>query len=110
MAQDFERYRAAATNAATLFTADSDDAIISIRIANITSGAVTADCFINDGGGGGGTNYYLVKGITIPTGSSVELIDGASRFVIQNNDQLRVASNTSAALDVWVSVVDSIST
>ena len=57
MAQDFERYRAAATNAATLFTADSDDAIISIRIANITSGAVTADCFIYDGSS---VNYYLV--------------------------------------------------
>ena len=60
MAQDFERYRAAATNAATLFTADSDDAIISIRIANITAGSVTADCYIYDGSS---VNYYLVKGI-----------------------------------------------
>ena len=107
MAQDFERYRAAATNAATLFTADSDDAIISIRIANITAGSVTADCFIYDGSS---VNYYLVKGITIPTGSSVELIDGASRFVVESGDVLKVASNTSNALDVWVSVVDAIST
>ena len=107
MAQDFERYRAAATNAATLFTADSDDAIISIRIANITAGSVTADCYIYDGSS---VNYYLVKGITIPTGSSVELIDGASRFVVESGDVLKVASNTSAALDVWVSVVDAIST
>jgi hypothetical protein len=107
MAQDFERYRAAATNAATLFTADSDDAIISIRIANITAGSVTADCYIYDGSS---VNYYLVKGITIPTGSSVELIDGASRFVVESGDVLKVASDTSAALDVWVSVVDAIST
>ena len=107
MAQDFERYRAAATNAATLFTADSDNAIISIRIANITAGSVTADCYIYDGSS---VNYYLVKGITIPTGSSVELIDGASRFVVESGDVLKVASDTSAALDVWVSVVDAIST
>ena len=107
MAQDFERYRAAATNAATLFTADSDDAIISIRIANITAGSVTADCYIYDGSS---VNYYLVKGITIPAGSSVELIDGASRFVVESGDVLKVASDTSAALDVWVSVVDAIST
>ena len=107
MAQDFERYRAAATNAATLFIADSDDAIISIRIANITAGSVTADCYIYDGSS---VNYYLVKGITIPTGSSVELIDGASRFVVESGDVLKVASDTSAALDVWVSVVDAIST
>ena len=107
MAQDFERYRAAATNAATLFTADSDDAIISIRIANITSGSVTADCYIYDGSS---VNYYLVKGITIPSGSSVELIDGASRFVVQSGDALKVDCDTDNALDVWVSVVDAIST
>ena len=109
MAQDFERRTLpqVGTVATALGAAfDSDDAIISIRIANVTSGTVTADCYIYNGS----ANIYLVKGITIPTGSSVELIDGASRFVIQNNDQLKVASNTSAALDVWVSVVDSIST
>jgi len=106
MAQDFERHIARATNAATLFTSDSDDAIISIRIANITAGAVTADCYVTTGA----ADYYLVKGINIPTGSSVELIDGASRFVVQSGDALKVASNTSAALDVWVSVVDAIST
>ena len=107
MAQDFERYRAAATNAATLFTADSDDAIISIRIANITAGSVTADCYIYDGSS---VNYYLVKGITIPSGSSVELIDGASRFVMISGDALKVDCDTDNALDVWVSVVDAIST
>ena len=105
MAQDFTRYKARATNAATLFTANSNDAVISIRIANITAGSVTADCFVNDGS----NDYYLVKGITIPSGSSVELIDGASRFVMVADDILKVASNTSAALDVWVSVVDAIS-
>ena len=105
MAQDFERHIARATNSATLFTSNSDDAIISIRIANITAGAVTADCYVTNGG----ADYYLVKGISIPTGSSVELIDGASRFVVQSGDALKVASNTSSALDVWVSVVDSIS-
>ena len=105
MAQDFTRYKARATNAATLFTANSNDAVISIRIANITAGSVTADCFVNDGS----NDDYLVKGINIPTGSSVELIDGASRFVMVADDILKVASNTSAALDVWVSVVDAIS-
>ena len=105
MAQDFTRYIARATNAATLFTSDSDDAVISIRIANITAGSVTADCYVTVSA----ANYYLIKAITIPSGSSVELIDGASRFVVQSGDALKVASNTSAALDVWVSVVDAIS-
>jgi hypothetical protein len=108
MAQDFERRTLpqVGTVATALGAAfDSDDAIISIRIANVTSGTVTADCYIYNGS----ANIYLVKGISIPTGSSVELIDGASRFVVQNNDRMYFVSDTASALDVWVSVVDTIS-
>ena len=106
MAQDFTRYIARATDAATLHTANSNDAVISIRIANITASSVTADCFVTVSA----ANYYLVKGITIPSGSSVELIDGASRFVMISGDALKVDCDTDNALDVWVSVVDAIST
>ena len=106
MAQDFESNGAQITNSATtIFTSNSDDAVISIRLANIAGAAITADVFVTVSA----ANYYLVKGITIPSGSSVELIDGASRFVMVADDILKVASNTSAALDVWVSVVDAIS-
>ena len=108
MAQDFTRHiaRSTGTAGATIFTADSDDAVISLRLANIHSAAITADVFITTGG----NDYYLVKAISIPTGSSVELIDGASRFVMISGDALKVDCNTNSALDVWVSVVDAIST
>ena len=78
MAQDFTRYiaRATGTSGATIFTSNSNDAVISIRLANILGTTITADVFITVSA----ANYYLVKGITIPSGSSVELIDGASRF------------------------------
>ena len=86
MAQDFERHiaRSTGTSGATIFTSNSDDAVSS-------------------------ANYYLVKGINIPSGSSVELIDGASRFVVVSGDALKVDCDTDNALDVWVSVVDAIS-
>ena len=108
MAQDFTRYiaRDTGTSGATIFTANSDDAVISIRLANIAGSAITADVFVTVSA----ANYYLVKGITIPSGSSVELIDGASRFVMISGDALKVDCNTDNALDVWVSVVDAIST
>ena len=75
MAQDFTRYiaRATGTAGATIFTSNSNDAVISIRLANILGTTITADVFITVSA----ANYYLVKAITIPTGSSVELIDGA---------------------------------
>ena len=107
MAQDFTRYiaRSTGTSGATIFTANSNDAVISIRLANIVGTTITADVFMTVSA----ANYYLVKGISIPSGSSVELIDGASRFVVVSGDALKVDCDTDNALDVWVSVVDAIS-
>ena len=63
MAQDFTRYiaRDTGTSGATIFTSDSDDAVISIRLANIAAGAITADVFVTVSG----ANYYLVKAIFV---------------------------------------------
>ena len=78
MAQDFERHiaRATGTSGATIFTADGDDAIVSLRLTNIHSGTIVVDCFVTTGG----NDYYLIKQVSIPTGSSLELIDGGSRL------------------------------
>ena len=49
MAQDFEKaYKSQVTTSAhTLITSNSDDAIIGIRLTNITSSAITVDCWID---------------------------------------------------------------
>ena len=107
MAQDFTRYiaRATGTSGATIFTSNSDDAVISVRLANILSTPITADVYVTVSS----ANYYLVKTISMPAGSSIELIDGGSRIVVVSGDALKVDCNTDNALDVWVSVVDAIS-
>ena len=47
MAQDFESEGGQITNSATtLLTANSDDAIVGLRLANITANAVTVSVFI----------------------------------------------------------------
>jgi|TARA_R110000787_G_scaffold29939_1_gene80828 hypothetical protein len=107
MAQDFTRYiaRDTGTSGSTIFTANSNDAVTSIRLANITASAITADVFITVSS----ADYYLVKSVSMPAGSSIELIDGGSRIVVASGDALKVDCNTDNALDVWVSVVDAIS-
>ena len=107
MAQDFERHiaRATGTSGATIFTADGDDAVVSLRLANIHSGTIVVDCFVTTGG----NDYYLIKGVSIPAASSLELIDGGSRFVLQNSDALKVDTDTASSLDTWVSVISDIS-
>jgi len=108
MAQDFERsiVRNVGTGATTVRTANSDDALVGINIANVTTTQILMDVFINDGS----NDYYLVKDAPIPVGSALQVLDGGAKVVMQNNDVLKVQSNTASSADVWVSVVDAIST
>jgi len=108
MAQNFRRYTSndVGTSAATIFTADSYDTVVGISVSNITGSSVLADVYINDG-----TNdIYLVKEAPIPTGSSLQVLDGGAKVVVQSGDALKVKSDTASSLDVWVSAVDAIST
>lgn len=107
MAQDFTRYKArlTGTSAATLFTANSNDTIVGISVANVTAGSVNASVFINDG-----TNdFYLVKDAPIPSGSALQVLDGGAKVVVQSGDILKVVSDTASSLDTWISTVDAIS-
>ena len=108
MAQNFRRYtnNNVGTTAVTSFTANSYDTVVGISVSNITGSAVNADVYINDG-----TNdIYLVKTAPIPAGSSLQVLDGGAKFVLQSGDALKIQSDTAASLDVWVSAVDDIST
>ena len=107
MAQDFERNiaRNVGTGAVTLRTANSDDALIGINIANVTTTQILMDVFINDGS----NDYYIIKDAPIPVGSTLQVLDGGAKVVMQASDVLKVQSDTAASADVWVSVVDTIS-
>ena len=107
MAQDFTRYKArlTGTSAATLFTANSNDTVVGISVANVTGSAVNASVFINDGS----NDFYLVKDAPIPSGSALQVLDGGAKVVVQSGDILKVVSDTASSLDTWVSTVDAIS-
>ena len=111
MAQDFERYgdQDVGTSAVAIHTSNSDDAIISIRLANTTTSTINASVFITSSVTGGSQDHYLIKNAPIPVGSSLELIDGGSKIVLQTGDELKVQSDTDASLNCYVSFVDAIS-
>jgi len=108
MAQNFRRYTQndVGTSAATLFTANSYDTVVGISVANITTSSVTASVYINDGS----NDIYLIKDAPIPSGSSLQVLDGGAKFVVQSGDALKVISDTASSLDCWVSAVDANST
>jgi len=108
MAQNFRRYTSndVGTSAATLFTADSYDTIVGISLANVTASAINVSVYINDGA----NDIYLVKDSPIVQGSTMQVLDGGAKYVVQTGDTLKVVSDTASSVDVWVSTVDAIST
>jgi hypothetical protein len=113
MAQNFTKYyKAQVTTAAhTLFTADTTDAIIGIRLTNITTSAVTVEVWIDVAAGGATADVvYIAKDLSIPPKSSVELIQGGAKIVIASSDLLRIESSAATSIAAYISVVDAIST
>ena len=109
MAQDFESTATQITNSGTaLLTANSDDAIIGLRLTNILTSSVTVDVYIDKGGAG--TDRYIAKTLSIPPATSVELIQGGAKIVLQNGDVLYGLASAASSIDAFVSRVDSIST
>ena len=109
MGQDFESEGKRITDSATtILTANSDDAVVGLRFANILTTTATLDVIINDAGDS--TDRYLIKGVSVPANSSIELVQGGSKIILQNGDVLKAQAGTANAFDCWVSRVDAIST
>ncbi len=111
MAQNFRRYTENAVGATPVDIPngsdfDTYDTIIGISVANIVGSTINVDVYINDGS----NNIYLVKTAPIPSGGALQLLDGGAKVVVQSGDRLYVVSDTASSADVWVSVVDAIST
>jgi|TARA_R110000851_G_scaffold248210_1_gene400710 hypothetical protein len=85
----------------------SADAIIGIRAANILATAITISVWISPLGSG---TVYIAKDLSIPPNSSVELVQGGAKFVLNDTDVLNANSSDAASVDVVTSVVKAIST
>ena len=111
MAQNFRRYTENAVGATPVDIPDGSDfdtydTIIGISVSNILGATILVDVYINDGS----NNIYLVKSAPIPSGGALQVLDGGAKVVVQSGDSMYVVSDTASSADVWVSVVDAIST
>jgi hypothetical protein len=111
MAQNFRRYTENAVGATPVDIPDgadfnSYDTIIGISVANIVGATILVDVYINDGS----NDIYLVKSAPIPSGGALQVLDGGAKMNVQSGDRMYVVSDTATSADVWVSVVDAIST
>ena len=111
MAQNFQR---TLNNNITLLASPTElraatttnDAIIGVRCTNTSGSSVDITVYVRNSS----TNYHIIKSAPIPTGGSLELIDGGSKVVLQSGDSVEAYASAASSVDIITSVVDAIST
>jgi len=91
----------------------STGATITLQVTDSTPATLYYYCSNHSGMGAAMTitnAHFIIKDVPIPSGSSLQVLDGGAKMVVQSGDRLFVKSDTVSSLDAWVSVVDSIST
>tara|TARA_R100001510_G_C7621156_1_gene182034 strand:- start:20 stop:346 length:327 start_codon:yes stop_codon:yes gene_type:complete len=85
MAQDFENSLVRVTQSAVaLHTPNSDDLIIGIMLCNQDTDDNVIDVYITNGG----VNYFVAKSLSLPAGSSVQLLTGGAKLIMKSGDVL----------------------
>ena len=93
------------TGAATIYTCPSstETTIIGLTVANIVSSQIEVDVQIENNDG---DNVYLIKAAPIPVGSSLVVVGGEQKVVLNASDVLKVTSNTASSADVALSILE----
>ena len=84
--------------------------VIGLVLANIHSSAITAEVELvstTSGGGRGATNgtSFLVKDVSIPSGSSLEILSGG-KVILETGDLLRVDCSVADKLSGTLSIME----
>ena len=89
---------------ANILTAGNTSTLIILNalVANKTSTSANVDLYLVTDSG---DDVYLLKGVPVPAGSSLELITG-SKIILESSDVLRGRADTASALDLTVSYLD----
>jgi hypothetical protein len=92
------------TSAATVVTVGSSTqtTIIGLAVANTTASPITTDVYFTRSA----TDYYLIKGATVPVGSSLVVVGGDQKVVLITSDVLKVVTSAASSADVVTSVLN----
>jgi hypothetical protein len=93
------------TGAATIYTCPSstETTIIGLSVANITSSSISVDVQLENNDG---DNIYLVKAAPVPVGSSLVVVGGDQKVVMEASDILKVTSSAATSADVALSILE----
>ena len=81
--------------------------VLGLKLANVHSASVTASVQLVSDTSDTETNQttWLVKDVSIPVGSSLELLSG-SKLVMQTTDVIKIDCSVSAKIDASLSIME----
>lgn len=112
MASSFlsETDTAVGTSPASIYTcpASTETTIIGLSISNIVTSQILIDVQLDASGrtSGAEDSVYLIKDAPIPVGSSIVVVGGDQKVVMEPGDVLKVTSDTASSADVVMSHLD----
>jgi hypothetical protein len=74
-----------------------------MSIANIHTSQIEVDVQLENNDG---DNIYIVKDAPIPVGSSLVVVGGEQKVVMNASDVLKVTSNVASSADVALSILE----
>lgn len=89
----------------TIYTgpASTETTIIGLTLANLTGSQITVDVKLENNDG---DNVFIVKDAPVPTGSSLVVVGGDQKVVINSSDVLKVQSDTANSVDTAMSILE----
>ena len=106
MANTFKSYynKNVGTSAATVYTCPSSTqtTVIGLSIANTSASPITADAYITRSA----VDYYLIETATVPVGSSLVIVGGDQKVVLQVGDVLKVVTSVASSADSVCSLLE----
>ena len=98
------------TSPATVFTCPSatQSTIIGLSVANRTAAQILVDVQLDASGrtSGAEDSVYLIKNAPVPVGSSLVVVGGEQKVVLEPGDVITVTSNTASSADVALSILE----
>jgi len=92
------------TAAATLYTAPAatTTTVIGLAAANTSAAAIKVDVKLTKGA----VSVFIVKGVDIPVGTSVIVVGGEQKLVVETGDTITVTSSAATSCDAIASVLE----
>jgi hypothetical protein len=101
---------AVGTSGSNVYTcpAGSQTTIIGLTAANTTTSQVQVDVQLDASNrtSGAEDSVYLVKNAPVPVGSSLVVVGGEQKVVVEPGDVITVTSNVDSSVDVVLSVLE----